>query len=187
MKPRITVLLLTIGLAGGCLVQDLTPPAAAKATLSRNPYPNELPGFKFYVKHFTPLRPYVSDRTQVAQVFGSTQGIELRRWKITPFFVGGASKVNDHPWAKDITGRLASVNVRPKERVSMLGVKFPAAFTHSFGDVSEVNVTCDVYSDSFGLQYWMYAEDSPVGRKGDLMEIVYGPSRRTEQQVLGPA
>ena len=69
----------------------------------------------------------------------------------------------------------------------MLGVKFPAAFTHSLGSVSEVNVSCDVYSDSFGLKYWLYAEDSPVGKKGDLMEIEYGPSRRIEREVVGPS
>jgi hypothetical protein len=69
----------------------------------------------------------------------------------------------------------------------MLGVKFPAAFTHSLGNVSEVNVLCDVYKDSFGLQYWLYAEDFAAGKKGDLMEIEYGPSRRKERQVVGPS
>ena len=67
----------------------------------------------------------------------------------------------------------------------MLGVTFPAVFTRSSGGISEVNVICDVYSDSFGLQYWLYAEDSAVGKKGDLMEIVYGPARRVERQALG--
>jgi len=187
MKPRVAVLLLTIGLGCACFGEDAAIPATAKATRSRNPYPNELPGFKFYVKHFTPLRPYVSGRTVVVQVFGSDQGIELSRWKITPLFVGEGSRVNDHPWAKDIAGRLASVDIRPKQRVSMRGVKFPVAFTHSLGSVSDVNLACDVYSDSFGLQYWLYAEDSAVGKKGDLMEIVYGPSRRIERHVLGPS
>jgi hypothetical protein len=46
---------------------------------------------------------------------------------------------------------------------------------------------CDVYSDSFGLKYWLYAEDSAVGRKGDLMEIEYGPNRRIEREVAGPS
>ena len=186
MKPRVAVVLLTIGLGCACWGQVVAIPASAKDTLSRNPYPNELPGFRFYVKHLAPLRPYDSDRTLVVHVLGSDQGIELSRWKITPLFVGEGSKVNDHPWAKDITGRLASVDIRPKQRVSMRGVKFPVAFTHSLGSVSEVNVACDVYSDSFGLQYWLYAEDSAVGKKGDLMEIVYGPSRRIKRHVLRP-
>jgi hypothetical protein len=184
MKPRVAVLLLTIGLACVCLGQNVKTPAAAKTAPSQNPYPNELPGFKFYVRHFTPLRPYASDRTLVAKALGSDRDIELSRWKITPLFIGEGSKFNDHPRTKDITGRLASINMRPKQRVSMLGVTFPAVFTRSSGGISEVNVICDVYSDSFGLQYWLYAEDSAVGKKGDLMEIVYGPARRVERQAL---
>ena len=126
MKPRVMVVLLTIGLGCACWGQDVAISATAKAAPSRNPYPNELPGFKFYVKHLAQLRPYVSGRTLVVHVLGSDQGIELRRRRIRPLFVGKGSNVKDHPWAKDITGRLASVSIRPKQRVSMLGVKFPA-------------------------------------------------------------
>jgi hypothetical protein len=69
----------------------------------------------------------------------------------------------------------------------MLGMKFPAAFTHGLGSVSEINVSCDVYRDKFGLEYWIFAEDSSVGKKGDLMEISYGPNRRIEREVVGPS
>ena len=100
------MLLLTIGLACVCLGQNVKTPAAAKTAPSQNPYPNELPGFKFYVFH--PLRPYASDRTLVAKVLGSDRDIELSRWKITPLFIGEGSKFNDHPQAKDITGWRAS-------------------------------------------------------------------------------
>src|SRR5712691_12343164 len=133
MKPRVMVVLLTIGLGCACWGQDVAISATAKAAPSRNPYPNELPVFKFYVKHLAPLLPYVSGRTLVVHVLGSDQGIELSRWRIRPLFVGEGGKVNDHPWANDVTGRLASVNIRPKQRVSMLGVKFPAVFTHTWG------------------------------------------------------
>jgi hypothetical protein len=34
---------------------------------------------------------------------------------------------------------------------------------------------------------WLYAEDSAVGKKGDLMELVYVPGKRIERQVLGPS
>lgn len=162
-------------------------PATGKATPPPNPYPNELPHFRFYVKYLGPLRPYISDRKLAVHVLGSDQGIELSRWRISPSFVGLGNTVNGHTWVKDVTGRLASIEIRPKERVSMLGVKFPAAFIHSLGGVSEINVSCDIYSDSFGLQYWLYAEDSAVGKKGDLLQIVYGPSERIERQVVGPS
>lgn len=160
--------------------------APAKTTRLPNPYPNELSRFKFYAKYLNPLRPYVSDHTLVVRVLGSDETMELSHWRITPYFVGEKNAVNGHAWAHDITSRLASLDIRPKQRVSMLGVKFPAAFTHSLGGVSEVNVSCDVYSDSFGLQYWLYEEDSIAARKGDLMEIKYGPSESTERQMIGP-
>jgi hypothetical protein len=33
------------------------------------------------------------------------------------------------------------------------------------------------------LEYWIYGEDSPKGKKGDLMYIEYWPNDRIEQQV----
>jgi len=33
------------------------------------------------------------------------------------------------------------------------------------------------------LAYWVYAEDSDVGKKGDLMEIEVGPSVRVQQEI----
>jgi hypothetical protein len=167
----------------------VSPLALRSVKAARNPnlYPNELPRFKFYVKYLAPLRPYISDLPLVVQVFGSDQGIDLTEWRIAPSFVGQENTVNDHPWAIDVTGRLAEIDVRPKKPVSLLGVKFPAAFTPSRGGVSEINVSCDVYSDDFGLRYWLYAEDSDVAKKGDLMQIVYGPSKRVKQEVVGPA
>jgi len=157
----------------------------AKATRSSTAYPNELPHFKFYAKYLEPLSPYVSDRAEVVRVLGSTEGIELSHWRLWPLFVGEGSTSNGHAWAQDVTGRLASVVVKPKQRVSMLGIKFPPAFSRGPGRVSEINVSCDVYSDSFGLQYWIYSEDWHDGKKGDLKEIVYGPSKVVERQVIG--
>jgi hypothetical protein len=161
-------------------------PVFAKAKQTQNAYPNELPHFKFYVKHLAPLSPYVSDLALVVRVLGSGKGTELSDWQITPTYIGKPNTIDGHAWAQDITGRLASVEITPKRRVSMLGVKFPSAFSHSVGSVSEINVSCDVYSDGFGLQYWLYAEDSAVGKKGDLMRIVYGPSTQVERQIVGP-
>ena len=155
------------------------------AARSRNPYPNELPGFKFYRKHLAPLRPYLSDSLQVERVLGPDQRMDIGKWRIWASSVGEGSTIGGHAWAHNIVGRLASVVVRPLERVSMLDVKFPAAFTHSVGCVSEINVTCIVYKDRFGLEYWLYAENSAAGKKGDLMHIVYGPSERLEQRIVG--
>jgi hypothetical protein len=165
----------------------LAPPAYPSTTNSQNPYPNELKRFKFYARYLNPLRPYVSDRDLVINVLGDSAGVDLTHWRIQPLFVGEGSSINDHSWAKNVTGRLAEVAIRPRQRVSLLNVKFPSAFTHTYGSVSEINVSCDVYHDDFGLEYWIYAEDSPAGKKGDLMEIRYGPSESTRREVEGPA
>jgi hypothetical protein len=67
----------------------------------------------------------------------------------------------------------------------MLNVKFPKEFSRTFGGVSEVDVSCDVYRDDSGLAYWIYAEDSAIGKKGDLMFIEYGPSKRLMREIEG--
>jgi hypothetical protein len=158
---------------------------ANEATRTANLYPNELAHFKFYAKYLAPLQPYISEHALVVSVLGSDREIELPDWRIQPYWVGEGNTVNGRPWIKNLEGRLASVDVRPKRPFSMLKEKFPAKFTHSSGSVSEINVACDVYGDSFGLQYWVYSEDSAVGKKGDLMQIVYGPSKLLENEAAG--
>jgi len=143
--------------------------------------------FKFYTRYLNPLLPYISDRDAVIRVLGDSSRVELNSWRIQALFVGERSSVNGHPLAKNVTGRLAMVAIRPKRRVSMLNVKFPPAFDRTSGYVSEVNVSCDVYRDSFGLEYWTYAEDSQVGKKGDLMEIRYGPSEGMKREAEAAA
>jgi hypothetical protein len=123
--------------------------------------------------YLSPLRPYVSDEAAVIQVLGVDQGKTVDGWRLWPLYVGDAGPAK---------GRLAEVQVIPQKRVSMRSVKFPVAFRHSSGFLSEINVACDVYSDNHGLQYWLYTEDSDVAKKGDLMHIVYGASEEVKRQ-----
>lgn len=76
---------------------------------------------------------------------------------------------------------LSIIEIRPKHRVSLRHLNFPAAFSHSYGSVSEINVTCDINTDDFGLEYWVLSRDFPSYRKGDLLMIRYGPSRAAGQ------
>ena len=175
MIPRFFLFLLLVVLVS-------SPTAGIPA---RNPYPNELKGFKFYGRHLAPLRPFVSNRDSVLKVFGPEQEIKIDEWLLRPHYVGQGSTVAGHPWAQDIVGLLASITVKPNRRVTMLGVKFPAVFNHSLGGISEMNASCDVYTDSFGLQYWVVSEDSNVAKRGDLLQIVYGPSKRLEKKIIG--
>jgi hypothetical protein len=145
-------------------------PFSTRATRPSNPYPNELPGFKFYVKYLYPLHPLYSVHAQVVTVLGSDQRVEAGRWWMLPTFLV-ESLVSQNQM-------LYSIVITPRERVSMLRIKFPAVFTHSLGGSSETRgCSCDVYSDRFGLQYWLYAYDYSGGTKGDVFQIIYGPPR----------
>jgi hypothetical protein len=150
-------------------------------------YPNELKGFEFYERHLSPLRPYVSDQATVVQLFGSDQGKEMPGWRVAVYWIGDykSNIVNGHLWRQDISGRLASLDLIPKKPISMRCARFPSAFSHSVGGVSEINVSCDVYTDDFGLEYWIYAEDSKTAKRGDLMRIIYGPSKRLRLEGEG--
>jgi hypothetical protein len=139
-----------------------------------NPYPNEIKGLEFYERYLTPLRPLVSDSNQVIQVLGSDGRLELKDWRLMAlysctqdFTTCSHGPRNDAFYAVEIT---------PKRRVSLRHLKFPAAFSHSYGGVSEINVTCDVYTDQYGLQYWIVSSDFPSHKKGDLLWIQYGPA-----------
>jgi len=159
------------------LIATLTAPAAGTGELSS--YPNELPNLKFYDRYLKPLRPYISDKAAVVRILGSDQGKELDTWRIRPFFVAQDERSTVQP---DLVGRLAEIEITPKHRLSMFGMNFPKAFVYGGGSVSEINVSCDVYSDSSGLQYWILSENSKVGKKGDLLRIVYGHSEELDKR-----
>ena len=138
-------------------------------------YPNELNGMHFYARYLAPLRPLRSDTQQVAQVLGSTQGMELKDWKVVVLYsCKEDSLACSHGPRND---PLDTIVFWPKHRVSLSDVTFPAAFTASQGGVSEINAPCLIYSDAFGLEYWVVSNDFASYRKGDLLMIRYGPPR----------
>jgi hypothetical protein len=152
--------------------------AGAEPT-SHSRYPNELRGFRFYAKYLAPLRPGVSDEQAVRRVLGDMAAVKRNGWTISPSYtMKGGTAYNS------TLGPLAEIMIRPDGVIPMGAVKFPASFTHCHTMVSEINISFDVYSDTFGLQYWLHEEDSQWGKKGDLYGIVYGPSRRPYPTTL---
>ena len=137
-----------------------------------NPYPNEIKGLKFYERYLAPLRPHQSEVKQVVQVLGSDKGLELKDWRIgvlyscTEDFLTCSHGSRNDP--------LEEITITPKHRISLRHLKFPRVFSHSYGSVSEINVTCDIYADESGLQYWVISGDFPSYKKGDLLWIKYG-------------
>lgn len=139
-----------------------------------NPYPNEIKGYSFYAQYLAPLRPHQSDAKQVVQVLGSDQGLELKNWTVSALYSYSEDFITcSHGPRND---PLDAIVIRPKHRVSLRRLKFPPAFSHSYGGVSEINVICDVYTDRFGLEYWVVSGDFPPYKKGDLLQIKYGPA-----------
>jgi hypothetical protein len=146
---------------------------------SPNPYPNEINGLKFYEQYLNPLTPHKSDTAQVVQVLGSNQGLELKDWRIRALYSCAEDFLTcSHGPRNDL---LDTIEVTPRHRVSLRRFKFPALFSRGSGGVSEINVTCDIYADEFGLEYWIVSQDFPSHRKGDLLMIHYGPRRATDQ------
>jgi hypothetical protein len=146
-----------------------------------DPYPNEVGDLKFYSDYLAPLLPDRSDSKQVIQVLGPTQGRELPEWKISVLYsCNGDATACLHGQVAD---RLYQIVVTPRHRVSLSHQKFPSSFVHVYGAVSEINVTCDVYTDRFGLEYWVVSNDFPSYKKGDLLEVLYG----APHQITPPA
>ena len=145
---------------------------------SPNPYPNEINGLKFYQQFLKPLTPRKSDKAQVVQVLGSDHGLELKDWRINALYSCAEDSLTcSHGPRNDL---LDTIVVTPRNRVSLQSFNFPVAFSHSYGDVSEINITCDVYADDFGLEYWIASRDFPSHSKGDLLMIHYSSRRATD-------
>lgn len=168
MLKRIAVLL-----AGILFVNDLL-------AATPNPYPNEVKGLRFYTQYLSPLKPLQSNTEQVEQVLGSDHLMELKDWRIGAYYSCGDE---DFLTCSHRVGNqlLNFIEITPKHTVSMLHVKFPTTFSISYGGVSEINVTCKIYEDKFGLQYWVVSSDFPSHKNGELLMIRYGPNRAAEQ------
>ena len=155
-----------------CLALLVTAFAVAKSA-SHNPYPNELKGFKFYKKYLNPLRPGFSDEEAVRRVLGGTGPVKWNGWTVFTYY-----STRGGPVINPVLGPLAGIEVRPNGVIPFGAVKFPPSFDHCHTSVSEINISFDVYRDTFGLEYWLHEEDSKWGKKGDLYKITYGPSGR---------
>lgn len=140
---------------------------------SQNRYPNELQGFKFYAKHLAPLLPGISDREAVRRVLGDTAAVKRGGWTINTTYRMTSGPVNN-----PVLEPLHEIVLRPDGVIPMAAVKFSPKFAHCHTSVSEFNISFDVYSDTFGLEYWLHENDSQWGAKGDLFRIVYGSSRQ---------
>jgi hypothetical protein len=134
-----------------------------------------LRGFRFYGQYLAPLQPGLSSRNSVRRVLGDTAAVKRNGWTIIPNYT-----TKSGPVYNPRLGPLYQVAIRPDGIIPMGAIKFSSAFTHCHSIVSEINISFDVYRDGFGLEYWLHAEDSKWGKKGDLYHIVYGERGRPD-------
>jgi hypothetical protein len=74
-----------------------------------------------------------------------------------------------------VAGRVLSIELYPKKRVSLVGADFSAFRGATYTGRDEETTS---YYDKFGLRYVVFEKDTANGRfhAGDLKRIEYGPS-----------
>lgn len=173
--------------------------------------PNELPGYEFFAKgKLKKIRLGISTREDITRLFGSPCEGECNydeNWTIfvnyfeedavatqTTYLDDRKSEIELVP-KPEVVGTIRSVALRPKKRISFLGVFFPRRFakgsSHTVGDswdengfAGAVHSTSDTYTDGYGLEYSVFdketfnnlrdkeSRESSI-QKGDLLAIEY--------------
>ena len=154
-------------------------------------YPNELSGFKFHkAARWSAVQPMITSQSEVFALIGKPKGVFYEAqsgWLFVILYIGSGGCYDGRPWPASLTDKVAAIELRPKERISMAGLTFPAVFTRSDGSSAHVDASWYSYKDVYGLEYQVFNEDSPDGsiRAGDLKEIFYGPSSKIYHSVTG--
>jgi len=147
-------------------------------------YPNELPNLKIY-EHakWKTLKPYVSTFDDIQKLLGKP--VPVYDELLHTFFAGYQ---DDPDWIividvvdrnaelpDSVVGRVLTIELYPKNRVSLVGADFSAFRGATYSANQEVFTS---YYDRFGLRYVVYEKESADRRfqVGDLKRIDYGPS-----------
>ena len=172
------------------------------------PYPNELPGYRFYRSaKWRTLVPLVATIEKVRLMLGPpVEATDLaayfkpypsdseakqplltyrlnRDWQTLLYFGPSCSSL-PKPSQGIGKGRLCSIEIVPSRRRSFRSVSFPAVYRKEH--VNGVDAGWDEYSDGSGLVYEVYTTRTPYGDEvpGDLNRIVYGPSTEQVERLL---
>ena len=164
-------------------------------------YPNELEGYKFQAEApwavVVPLKssladvravlgqprkatdlhsyfsPYPGDKQAFAPLFEYSWKAD---WDVYIYFVTRDQSEQPGP-LHGLSGRVFSLDLIPRNRVSFVGVTFPAVFSKRH--VVAADAAWDEFSDTHGLTYEVYTGRPAHGDavKGDLNRISYGVRR----------
>ncbi len=160
---------------------------------STAPYPNELPGYRFYqTAKWRKLTPAISTITDVRALLGNPDNAAdlanaagpypgnehvtsvcltfsrlMRGWDVLIYLRKSCGADAETP-------RLCSVDLLPHKRTPFAKLEFPRGFVKKH--VTAVDAAWDEYSDGSGLRYEVYSTKTPYGNAlpGDLNRISYG-------------
>jgi hypothetical protein len=178
--------------------------------------PNELKSYKFFGKgKLKGLKLGISTKEDIKGIWGATCEeicIYNSKWNVlfnyfdidTSFtiesFDGSGHKVAIKNFLSlpEYHGRLRSVRLIPKKRVSFNQVSFPdefekfssVIFGHDFSGHA-AGIAIDFYTDSYGLKYAIFDKvnyttfkEKEIRRKGDLISIEYQIPREVETKMF---
>ena len=183
------VLIILCGVAFGA------PQVRQSPSKHESQYPNELSNLKLHQEaKWKSLQPYVSTVGDVEKLLGKPVAVydELLQsyvagfqydpnWTIVVDVIGEDSEL---PPTR--VGRVLSIELHPKRRISLVGADFSAfrAATYTARDEETTS-----YYDKFGLRYVVFERDTANGRfhAGDLKRIEYGPSEEETKEYLSKA
>lgn len=174
--------------------------------------PNELEGFEFFkTGKLSNIKIGVSTKTDIQKIFGSDCEKPCdydSNWTITFDYFSESQVLVEKKYdqklkesiqtnyipKKEFIGKIESVMLRPKKKLSFDNITFTDSFKkHSFVDNGILSpdakdgVSIDVYLDSYGLQYFIFDKFPSDNfkdtfnlrkqfanfRKGDLISIKY--------------
>lgn len=179
-----------------------------------NTYPNELQGYNFFDKgKLKGLKVTVSTREDVKKNFGSDceSGCDYNNdWSVNFSYFGTMTKeiTVDEKKIKyvpkeEYVGKVYSIRLIPKKRVSFSQIIFSNKFSHgngfSVGDgfdskgnfTGAAGTSYDSYEDRYGLEYTIFQTGYTVGTaekskhsKGNLIEIEYSIPHQFEETMF---
>ncbi len=198
------------GMGGGC-----SGGRSSNTPGALNTYPNELEGYKFFNKgKLKDLKLTVSTKEDVKKSFGSDceNGCDFDdMWKINFSYFGSMYKETtvDNKKIKlvpkeELIGKIYSIRLMPKQKISFNKVVFPSRFSnsetspicHGFDSSgllsSAVSISYESYEDRYGLKYLIFENvNYTVGKvekdnraKGDLISIEYAIPDKIEEMMF---
>lgn len=179
-----------------------------------NTYPNELQGYKFFDKgKLKEIEVTVSTKEDVKKNFGSDceSGCDYNNdWSIDFSYFGSTYKktiINDKTIKlvpkEEYVGKISSISLIPKNRVSFSRIIFSNKFSQSYGFAvgdnfdlegfkGAVGTSYHTYEDRYGLKYTVFEKTNyVVGEatkseysKGNLTQIKYSIPSQIEETMF---